>query len=221
MMIPARTLSICTIALVLALPGRSGDAFAAADEWRAAAETACLAANDLDNNPNVAALDPIADPSGCGATHPFKVTATADGTVALEPAATLACPMIPALAAWFEQAVQPAAEKHLGIRVAGATVAASYVCRSRNNQADAKMSEHAYANAIDIAAFLTADGRRITVLDGWRGDAAEAAFLRQVHAEACTHFTTVIGPDGDEYHQDHIHVDLAKRGKTGVSRFCQ
>ena len=80
-----------------------------------------------------------------------------------------------------------------------------------NGQRGAPISEHAFGNALDIASFTLADGRKMTVKDGWRGAPEEQGFLRDVHASACQHFTTVLAPGSNVYHYDHIHVDLSRR----------
>jgi hypothetical protein len=72
-----------------------------------------------------------------------------------------------------------------------------------------------------VSAFLTADGRVVTIKDGWRGSRNEQAFLRAVHGGGCHTFTTVLGPDHDRLHHDHLHLDLAKRGPTGQGRICK
>jgi hypothetical protein len=73
------------------------------------------------------------------------------------------------------------------------------------------MSEHAYGNALDIAAFTFADGRAITVKDGWHGSPEEQGFLHDVQLYACETFTTVLAPGYNAYHYNHIHVDLMRR----------
>ncbi len=224
MVIHALAISVCAVASALGLPTCPAVPYQAVVErtpWRAEAELACLAAHDIAAARHLKPLAAIDDADGCGADHPLKATAVAGGSVELAPAATLVCPMIPALGAWLERSVQPAAKKHLGSPVVGLHVAASYTCRTRNRKPGARMSEHAYANAIDISKFKTEDGRLVTVLDGWQGDAAESAFLRAVHEDACKQFTTVIGPDGDAHHQDHFHLDLVQRGSKGHSRYCR
>ena len=80
-----------------------------------------------------------------------------------------------------------------------------------NGNSRASISEHAFGNALDISAFTLADGRKITVKDGWRGLPEERGFLRDVHAAACQQFTTVLGPGSNVYHADHLHVDLMRR----------
>ena len=93
-----------------------------------------------------------------------------------------------------------------------------------NGQAGGKISEHAFGNALDIAGFRLADGRRITVVHDWtRGEAQDQAFLRDVHAGACTSFTTVLGPGYNAFHYNHIHVDLAMHGggSRGLRHICK
>jgi hypothetical protein len=100
----------------------------------------------------------------------------------------------------------------------------SYSCRGMNGQMGAKISEHAFGNALDIGGFRLADGRKITVVHDWtRGDEQTQAFLRDVHAGACSTFTTVLGPGANVFHYNHIHVDLAMHGNssTGLRRICK
>ncbi len=80
-----------------------------------------------------------------------------------------------------------------------------------NGNSDAHISEHAFGNALDIAAFTLADGRHVSVKDGWKGLPEEQGFLRDVQATACQQFNTVLAPGSNVYHYDHIHVDLMRR----------
>jgi hypothetical protein len=117
--------------------------------------------------------------------------------------------------------VKPSAEYYFGAPVVEMKVAASYGCRPRNNQSGGKLSEHGYANALDISAFTLADGRVVTVKGGWWGEERERLFLRAVHEGACGEFTTVLGPNSDKFHHDHFHVDLARHGRDGRQRYCK
>ncbi|PLX38521.1 MAG: extensin [Hyphomicrobiales bacterium] len=191
-------------------------------QWRAEAEAQCLAETPPKETATLKAVDALEGPNGiCGTEHPFEVTALPVVGTALSPAATLSCPMIPALDRWMATIVQPAAEATFDQPVKRLNVAASYVCRGRNNQKGARISEHAFANAIDIASFELADGRTITVTEGWSGKDDEQAFLRAVHKGSCEHFFTVIGPEGDDYHRTHFHLDLARRAAKGGYRYCK
>jgi hypothetical protein len=133
------------------------------------------------------------------------------GPVAVKPAATLACPIVSVLDRWLADSVQPAAQRWFGSRVVEIKQISAYSCRGMNGNPNAHISEHAFGNALDIAAFTLADGRRITVKDGWHGLPEEQGFLRDVQAAACQQFNTVLAPGSNVYHYDHIHVDLMRR----------
>ena len=136
---------------------------------------------------------------------------SAFGPVAVKPTATLACPIVSVLDRWLADSVQPAAMRWFGARVVEIKQISAYSCRGMNGNPHAHISEHAFGNALDIAAFTLADGRRITVKDGWRGMPEEQGFLRDVQAAACQQFNTVLAPGSNVYHYDHIHVDLMRR----------
>jgi hypothetical protein len=178
----------------------------------------------------------------CGADHPFKVTAfTMDEplTTASAPGlftrassdtfltrlnqeGTLTCPMVAAVDQWLEKVVQPAAMARFGQPVVELRTMGTYSCRRMNNGSrSARMSEHAYANAIDVGGFRLADGSIITVLRGWKGGLEEQNFLREIHAGACRNFATVLGPGADAFHHDHFHFDLARHGRTGNRSICR
>jgi hypothetical protein len=123
----------------------------------------------------------------------------------------MTCPLARAFARWVRDSVQPAAQQRLGSPVRRVESFGTYACRSVNSQAGARLSEHAFANAVDIAAFVLADGRRITVEQGWRnGSEAERRFLRQIHQEGCRIFNIGLGPDSDAFHYNHLHFDLGR-----------
>jgi Extensin-like protein C-terminus len=139
--------------------------------------------------------------------------------VEVRPAATLACPIVSALDHWIANAVQPSAQKWFGQPVVEIKQISSYSCRGMNGNPNAHISEHAFGNALDIAAFVLADGHRITVKGGWRGTPEEQGFLRDIQGAACDQFTTVLAPGSNSFHYDHIHVDLMRRASG--RRICQ
>jgi len=141
------------------------------------------------------------------------------GPVAVKPTATLACPIVSVLDRWLADSVQPAAQRWFGVRVVEIKQISAYSCRGMNGNSNAHISEHAFGNALDIAAFTLADGRRITVKGGWRGMPEEQGFLRDVQASACQQFNTVLAPGSNRYHEDHIHVDLMRRASGRL--ICQ
>jgi hypothetical protein len=139
-------------------------------------------------------------------------------SAALLPAATLACPIVSDLDRWVTGAVQPAAQRWFRSPVVEIKQISAYSCRGMNGQPGAHISEHAFGNALDIAAFTLADGHTITVRDGWHGMPEEQGFLRDVEAAACEQFTTVLAPGSNSFHYDHIHVDLMRHASG--TRIC-
>jgi hypothetical protein len=190
------------------------------EPWRAQAEEACLSQKLVQPSAYMSRMSPIDGPGSCGISYPFKVAAFAGGSVGLTSKVTLGCPIIPSIDGWLNEVVQPAAATYFGTSVAEVR-SGSYSCRPRNNQPGAKVSEHAYGNAVDIMAFRLADRREITVVKGWKGSPEEQDFLRQVFVGACEYFTTVLGPGADVFHYDHIHLDLARHDPRGQRHYCK
>jgi hypothetical protein len=120
------------------------------------------------------------------------------------------------LSVWadFEADLDRTARATLGSPVVGVRHFGSYACRNMTGNAG-RPSLHAQARAFDIAGFVLADGRVITVLKGWSGPADQRRFLRAVVAAACRQFNVVLTPNSDRFHQDHIHVDI------GPWRICE
>ncbi len=112
---------------------------------------------------------------------------------------------------WLRDIVQPAAKARFGSAVARVEHFGAYSCRRLYGRAEGRWSEHATGNAIDIAAFVLEDGRRIAVLQDWPGEGEEAAFLRAVRDGACGLFATVLSPEYNAAHADHFHFDQAGR----------
>jgi hypothetical protein len=140
------------------------------------------------------------------------------GPVEIKPSATLACPMVSALDRWIIDSVQPAAHRWFRQPVVEIKQISAYSCRGMNGQPGARISEHAFGNALDIAGFTLADGRNITVKNGWRGSPEEQGFLRDVQGTACEQFSTVLAPGSNRFHYDHFHFDLMRRGSG--NRIC-
>jgi hypothetical protein len=136
----------------------------------------------------------------------------------LQPAGAQAtCAVDAGLARWLRHGVQPAAVTMLGSRVAALEHYGTNNCRRIGGGDRGGWSEHATGNAIDIAAFKLADGRRIVVRRDWTRSGKAAAFLRAARDAACGEFTTVLSPDYNTAHADHLHLDQASRGGLGWS----
>jgi hypothetical protein len=197
--------------VALGLVGCRFSAYEEREAWRAQAEEQCIAQGLVQQSSFVEAGSALNGNGVCGMTRPFKVAAVNGGFVALEPKATLACPLVANVESWFIESIQPAAMAWFGSPVSEIKQISAYSCRTMNGQPGAAISEHAFGNALDIASFRFSDGREVNVRDGWKGRPEEQGFLRTVHAAACERFSTVLAPGADIFHYDHIHVDLARR----------
>jgi hypothetical protein len=215
------------LACACALVSLSGCGFferAERPAWRTQAEEACLSRGLVQPSAYITPTREIDGPGICGLYHPFKVSALANASVAIDKPVTLDCPMIPALESWLAESVQPIAQARFGQPVVGLKVFGAYSCRGIDNIEGAQLSEHAFGNAIDVAGFQLADGRSVSIVEDWKKtDSQESAFLHEVHAGACQHFTTVLGPGADVFHYNHFHLDLAMHGatSTGPRRYCK
>lgn len=199
-----------------------GPEFVAKEEpWRKEAEVACLRSGIVQASAFVSERASLDGPSVCGAIRPFVVRASLNGAVGFNPPALVQCAMVANIDQWVARVVTPAAHYYFGMGVAEMKVLSSYSCRPRNGIRGAQLSEHGFANAIDIGAFRLVDGREIKVLTGWNGSPQERAFLRAVHSGACRHFSTVLGPNANKFHRDHFHLDLARHGRNGMHRVCE
>ncbi|MBY0568916.1 MAG: extensin family protein [Hyphomonadaceae bacterium] len=125
------------------------------------------------------------------------------------------CPLTAALYVWEREVVAPAAAQWLESPVVRIEMIGTYVCRNIYGRAEGRLSEHANANAIDIAGFRLENGRVIRILGGWTGDEADAAFLRAVRDGGCDVFRGVLSPDYNAAHADHLHLDM------GPYRLCR
>jgi hypothetical protein len=232
-----RLLAFCCLLLGLG-DCSSRISFEEREPWRREAEAACLQSGAVKEGPSVALVKAVDGPGVCGIDHPLRVAALGEPALtsyaeeaapartsfgapgrtavtvqpaAVTPAATLACPMVSALDRFVSETVQPAAAHWFSQSVVTIRQISAYSCRGMNDDPNARISEHAFGNALDIAAFVLADGHTITVKNGWRGTPAEQGFLHDVEEGACTMFATVLAPGSNAYHEDHMHLDLMRR----------
>ncbi|MEM6641317.1 MAG: extensin family protein, partial [Pseudomonadota bacterium] len=127
----------------------------------------------------------------------------------------LSCPLAASLNLWERKVLQPAAEAAFGVEVERIDTFGTYSCRRINGSASGRWSEHATANAIDIAGFRLSDGRRVSVLKNWAGSTEKGDFLRHVFKRGCKVFDTALGPEYNAAHADHFHFD---RGRWQLCR---
>lgn len=154
--------------------------------------------------------------AGCSTVNTVRLSSLqGDSAIfALSNLGPVACPLANTFAAWARFGADRAARQILGSALVRIETMGSYNCR--NVAGSSRRSAHATAEAIDVSAFILADGRRISVLDDWRGGSpTERQFLQTVHASACKRFGTTLGPNYNTDHANHFHVELSG------SSFCR
>ena len=109
---------------------------------------------------------------------------------------------------WTRNAVAPAAYQILGSRLVKVETFGTYACRNTIGTATERLSGHALANAVDVSAFVLEDGRRISIEGDWRSDNGDVRrFLDLIHTSACKRFGTVLSPDYNAAHHNHLHLE--------------
>ncbi|WP_426958084.1 extensin family protein [Muricoccus radiodurans] len=172
---------------------------------------ACIAALIRAGLP-VQRLPPQPERNGCGIRNPVRLA----GEVSFTPFAPVVnCPVAAAWAIFERHGLQPAATAAFGQRVVSVRHLGAYNCRNVNGPGRGVRSEHATANALDIAAFTLADGRSVGLPRDWRANGPAGAFLTAVRDGACRVFAATLGPAYNAAHRDHFHLD------RGGARVCQ
>jgi hypothetical protein len=151
---------------------------------------------------------------GCNARGSVRIADLGSDVMATN-LGPMTCPLASNFAAWVRFAVKPAARQVYGRDVERVETFGTYSCRNIYGGQSGRLSQHAFANAVDVSAFVLDDGRRVTVLEGWHGDDRAQRFLRLVHASACRRFGTVLSPDYNAAHANHFHLDMA------AQNFCR
>lgn len=161
------------------------------------------------------------DGATCGYDDGIRFTSGGARRIGVFPADVgMSCPVAAALAMWEWDIVQPAAQDIFGSRVVGIDHVGSYNCRRIDRRDIGTWSEHATADAIDIVGFRLGNGIRVRIAGDWRGDGPQSRFLHRVRDGACQLFSTVLSPDYNAAHRDHLHLDQAERGALG-GRACR
>lgn len=143
---------------------------------------------------------------GCITRGALRLTDAGTETTNMGP---VTCPLARNFVAWARYAVKPAAQQVFGQDIVRIETMGTYSCRNIYGGRSGRLSQHAFANAIDVSAFVLADGRRVTVLGGWRGDGRDQEFLRLIRQSACRRFPTVLSPDYNAAHANHFHFDMS------------
>lgn len=164
---------------------------------------AALATSDLQ-----ATLVPVVSSRQCELHDVERIAAGHDP--AFNSGFVATCPLAVDLAMFVQHVVAPAAERDMHSAVVRIDQLGTFACRPIvGGGPTAVMSQHATANAIDIAGFRFADGERATVAADWHGNDAKARFIHDVHDGACGIFPLVLSPDYNAAHWNHLHLDLS------------
>ncbi|MEL6678041.1 MAG: extensin family protein [Pseudomonadota bacterium] len=157
----------------------------------------------------------IDGPSACGV--PVAVELSTVSGIAVRGPAKVSCAFARTFADWVEGGLKPVARDQ-GLVVTEMRSVAGYACRSRNSRRGARLSNHAFGNALDISAFTFADGS-VAALPGDWGGGRDGRFLSAVQTSACAAFNTVLGPEYNAAHRDHFHFDISPNFSS--SAFCR
>jgi hypothetical protein len=149
--------------------------------------------------------------SGCVVTGAVQLL---DIGVPVSGLKSMRCPLARSFTAWVRFAVAPAAKQLLGSELVKVESFGTYACRGivgNSAQSSLRLSEHGLGNAVDIGGFVLRDGRRIRVETGWRSDdPAVRQFFATIHQSACKRFRTVLSPDYNAAHYNHLHLDMGR-----------
>jgi len=162
-----------------------------------------------------AAFSPLPDQyfgAGCSTLNTVRISALRgeNAMLALSNLGPVTCPLATTFAAWARFGVDRAAQQILGSPLVRIETMGSYNCRTVTGSS--RLSAHATADAIDVSAFVLADGRRISVRGDWPSANPQVrAFFQTIHASACKRFGTTLGPDYNAAHADHMHLELSGR----------
>lgn len=155
-------------------------------------------------------LPAIGTGTACSIPYPVEMTALSGG-IKIKPAAKLNCQITAAFAGWVKNDLAPSTRSRYLSGIASINQLSSYSCRTMNSRRGAPMSEHARGNAIDVGKITLNSGKVIAVREPGFFAFREKSLLKNVRADSCKYFTTVLGPGSDRYHKDHFHFDLRKR----------
>jgi hypothetical protein len=159
--------------------------------------------------------EPI-DDGLCWVQYPLKVTSLGSG-VEILPEATMTCRTAEALAEWTKDVLVPVSRDMLEATPTKIVHSSTYICRTRNGDPDAKLSEHALANAVDVSSIAFAERGPFNIAD-YEMTSEEGQFQVAIRKGACDHFATVLGPRSDDAHATHFHLDMMQR--RGGYRLC-
>ncbi|MCM7277235.1 extensin family protein [Enterobacter bugandensis] len=129
------------------------------------------------------------------------------GPVSLNGSFLASCPLALSSALFVNQQARPLTKRFTGSELTRIEHLGSFACRNIYHRPDARRSEHATAEALDIAAFRLANGERVTVLNGWKS-AKTQPWLKALLAASCGYYGNGLGPEFNAAHASHFHLGM-------------
>ena len=158
------------------------------------------------NQRDLIRTQPVADSGGaCPLNNIVRVRDF--GPVGLNSSFLASCPLALSSALFISQQARPLTKRYMGSELARIDPLGSFACRNIYHRPDARRSEHATAEALDIAAFRLANGERVTVLNGWKATTTQP-WLKTMLAASCGYYGNGLGPEYNAAHANHFHLGM-------------
>ncbi|MEB6578942.1 extensin family protein [Enterobacter quasiroggenkampii] len=158
------------------------------------------------NQRDLIRTQPVADSGGaCPLNNVVRVRDF--GPVGLNSSFLASCPLALSSALFISQQARPLTKRYMGSELARIDHLGSFACRNIYHRPDARRSEHATAEALDIAAFRLANGERVTVLNGWKATTTQP-WLKAMLAASCGYYGNGLGPEYNAAHANHFHLGM-------------
>lgn len=158
------------------------------------------------NRRRLIASRPVADSEGsCPLRNVVRVANF--GSVQLSSSFLASCPLALSSALYIEQQAKPLTRQLMASDLRQIDHLGSFACRNIYHRPDARRSEHATAEALDIAAFRLANGERVTVLNGWKA-ATTQPWLKAMLEASCGYYGNGLGPEYNAAHANHFHLGM-------------
>jgi Uncharacterized protein conserved in bacteria len=133
------------------------------------------------------------------------------GPVSLNSSFLASCPLALSSALFVSQQARPLTKTWTGSELTRIEHLGSFACRNIYSRPDARRSEHATADALDISAFRLANGQRVTVLNGWKAEKTQP-WLQALLSASCGYYGNGLGPDYNAAHANHFHLGMRGYG---------
>ena len=158
------------------------------------------------NQRDLIRTQPVADSGGaCPLNNVVRVRSF--GPVSLNGSFLASCPLALSSALYISQQARPLTKRYMGSDLARIDHLGSFACRNIYHRPDARRSEHATAEALDIAAFRLTNGERVTVLNGWKS-ANTQPWLKAMLTASCGYYGNGLGPEYNAAHANHFHLGM-------------